>query len=220
MCATTARARIAEVTFSYNGTGGLKDLLLEKTYLNSSQEGIPPPVWGVEYDVMNISDINPLWGIVGYQYIDSPGLQMIQRDYLYLPASQSLFAGNLGDTVGAASIPGAALYSMYPDALVSLEPAISVDTILDYSGMTNLALANKWKSLGASLDGTAEMVNLVFVDIMTQWTVSSKSLLTAKHVATNVTSVLYSVNVAGNKIEYDMLYAIPVFGTHTWADLN
>jgi hypothetical protein len=88
-----------------------------------SQAGIPPPVWAIEYDTMNISDINPLWGIVGDQYIDSPGIQTIQRDYLYLSASQSLFGGNLGDTVGAASIPGAALYSMYPD-LVSTKPAI------------------------------------------------------------------------------------------------
>jgi hypothetical protein len=215
MCATTARARVAEVTFSYNGTGGLKGLALDKTYRNSSLEGIPPPVWAIEYDGLNISDINPLWGIVGDQYIDSPGLQTIQRDYLYLPASQSLFAGNLGDTVGAASIPGAALYSLYPDAIVSVEPPISVDNILDYSGVSNIALANQWKILGISSDGIAEMVNLVFVDIMTQWTVSSKSLLTANDVTANNTSVLFTANVAGDKIEYDIPYAIPVSFSHT-----
>jgi len=211
MCATTARARIATVSFSYNGTGGLKSLVLEKTYRNSSQEGKQPPLWAVENSGMNISDINPLWGIVGEEYISSPALQTIQRDYLYLPASQSLFSSSIGDTVASASIPGAVLISMYPTngQTQGISPDI-FNTVLDYSGLTNQALANKWKELGDSLDGIAEMINLVFVDIMTQWTVGSKSLLTANNLANDANSVLSSVAISGERIQYDILYAIPV----------
>ena len=60
---------------------------------------------------MNISDINPLWGIVGEKYVNSTGPQTILRDYLYLPGSQSLFVSNISDTVGWASIPGVVLFS-------------------------------------------------------------------------------------------------------------
>ena len=209
LCATTARARIATVSFSYNGTSGLKELVLDKTYKNSSQDGQQPPLWAIEYNGMNISDINPLWGLVGDQYLNSPGLQTIRRDYLYLPASQSLATSYIGDTVGSASIPGGVLSSMYPMNGQMQGVSLNIfNTVLDYTGLTNQAIANKWKELGNSLDGISEMVNLVFVDIMTQWSVGSKSMLTANHVAKG--TILSSVTMSGGKIEYDMLYAIPV----------
>jgi len=219
MCATTARARIATVSFSYNGTGGLKGLVLDKIYKNSSQDSQQPPLWAIEYQGMNITDINPLWGLVGDKYLNSTGLQTIRRDYLYLPASQSLATSYFGDTVGSASIPGAVLSSMYPMNGQTQGVSLNIfNNVLDYAGLTNQAVANKWKELGNSLDGISEMVNLVFVDIMTQWTVGSKSMLTANQVAKG--SVLSPVTISGGKVEYDMLYAIPVSTPGHWIMLN
>jgi len=218
MCATTARARIATVSFNYNGTGGLKGLVLDKMYKNSSQDGKQPPLWAIEYGGMKIGDINPLWGLVGDEYLNSPGLQTIRRDYLYLPASQSLATSYFGDTVGSASIPGAVLSSMYPTNGQTQGVSLNIfNTVLDYAGLTNQAVANKWNELGDSLDGISEMVNLVFVDIMTQWTVGSKSMLTANHVAKG--SILAPVTISGGKVEYDMLYAIPVSHPVHWITL-
>lgn len=195
MCATTARARIAEITFTYNGTGGLESLQLEKNYLNSTEPGRPveTPLWGVEKVEANISNANPLWGLIDDIHQNSSLLQTLRNDILYLPASSSLLSGPAYDTIASATIPGAVLYLLY----FSFAP---FGLTLDYSGQSDQAILNKWITLGGNLDGLAEMVNLVFVDMMTQLVVGSNSVLPAP----------LSIEVLENRVQYNLLYAILV----------
>lgn len=205
VCATAARARIGTTSFSYNGTEGVENLQLTKTYRNYTGPGEVAPVWALEETNLNFSAVNPIWGIVDQSYLHSPGLQTRQSDHFYLPASMSLIIGNVSDTVASAVLPGATLFNMYSTNV----PAVYTQ-ILDYSGSTNQAILNKWSALGRTPSGIADMMNLIFVDIMTQWAVGSKSLFDANKIPGNTTSVLQNVQILSDKIQYDLLYAIPV----------
>jgi hypothetical protein len=202
VCASTVRARIGT---TYNGTGGFENLLLDKTYRSFTGPGEVAPVWALEKPNLNFSEVNSIWGLVDEGYLDSPGLQTIQRDHFYLPASMSLIVGNVSDTVASAVLPGTALFDLYTAGGSNV-----YTQSLDYTGITNQAILNKWVSLGGSPSGIAEMVNLIFVDTMTQWSVGSKSLLDANQAPPGVMSTLSNVEVLSDKIQYNMLYAIPV----------
>lgn len=202
-CATSLRGRIATVAFNYSGTGGLESLRLDKSYRNYSATGEVLPVWAVEEPNLNISGVNPIWGIVDEDLLGSPGLQTLRSSGLYLPASMSLVGGESSDTVASASLPGAALYSLYEGAQLPDQQK--------YSGASNQAILNKWVDLENSPDGIAEMINLILVDTITQWMVGSKSLLDSnKGIGTNNATVLSNVNILSNKIQYNLLYGIPV----------
>ena len=201
MCATAANAKVAITAFTYNGTGGLANLRLDKQYRNYSESAELPPVWAVEDLKMNVSDINPIWGIVDDEYLDSPGLQTLRSDHFYLPASESVLIGNISDTVASAVIPGAVLLSMYGINLDLPSP--------DYSGGGNQAILKKWVGAGETLRGVEGMINLVFVDMMSQMIVGSKSLLDVQKSATNAIGTS-EVRILSSQIQYDLRYAIPI----------
>ena len=203
MCASAARARLAETTFTYNGTGDLSNLKVERRFLNSTEMGEQPPVWGLERTNLNYTEIDPLWGVIDEKHINSPTLHTLRRDYFYLPASRSCSAvSNISDTVASATVPAAVVGSLY-------EGRISLGA-LDYTGSQNLAIFQKWADAGNTTDGVANMCNLVFVDMMTQLIVGSKSLLDANKVASTATSFASPVQIQSYQIQYQLLYAIPV----------
>lgn len=147
---------------------------------------------------MSIRDAAPIWGIVDESYQNSVELQTVLGDVLYLPASNSLYTGSVVDTISSATIPGAVLWRLYPaakfDGIIPLT--------LDYTGTTNYAIRNKWTELGASTKRIAMMIDLIYVDIMTQWIVGSKSVADI-----NPNGV---VQLLQPRIRYDLRFAIPV----------
>jgi hypothetical protein len=195
MCATAARARIAETSFTYNGTGDLPNLQIRYSYLNTSEKSETTPVWALEDTKLNSSSGNALWGIVPKKYENYPGLQTIAQDSFWLPAGRD---GNRMDTVMSAAVHTEILSAMY-----------NWDTS-NYTGCGNQAVMNKWRKLGKTPEGISAMIDLVYVDRMTQLIVGSKSMLLAFKSGADDINVPINVQIFNHRIEYNKLYAIPV----------
>jgi hypothetical protein len=195
------------VSFTYNGTGGLGAFQMEKTYRLFDQPGETPPIWAVENTDLSLFDISPIWGLVDDEYLNFTGVQVLKSDHLYLPASKALMNPvPTFDTLASAVIPGLTLQSLYGSSS-SLQTTGQRLTNLDYTGTQNTAILNKWAELGTAPESIANMLNLIYVDQMTQIAVGSKSLL---NVTVAKTPGLWEAQILADRIKYDLRYAIPV----------
>jgi hypothetical protein len=120
-CASSVKAMIKTVEFTFNGTSSLSNLLVssitDKNYTNTKDE----PLWGVEktnlFQNFNISDINLLWGLVNDIYENDTEISTIRGKEFYLPVAyantdMSVFK----DSLAIASVFTAAWNTVYTDA--------------------------------------------------------------------------------------------------------
>jgi hypothetical protein len=187
-CATVTRARMQRVTFSFNGT-------MDLTALSISRSNIDAPVlWATEKSEINIGDIDLFWGRVPDSLEGDPSLWTIRSDIFYIPAG----ASDLGRT--AASGQPSTLPAQAWGTIEGLEsdPFGSGSAAMDYSGLSNRALLNKFQSLLTdSENGPSQIHNLIWTDFMTNnvlGTDSRSSLLVKKNVPS---------------VAYDLRYAVP-----------
>jgi hypothetical protein len=200
MCATSARARIGETQFTYNGSGDLSTLGLDIVFRNSTSENRPPPLWGVETTNFNISNIDPLWGIIHDDFEGSPGIQTIRRDYLWIPAGAATIWGGMGDTLASTSMSGAALGKLYDADIADSNGS---------PGTSSRSIINRWRALGNSLEDMADLVNLLYVDNMAQMVVGSKGTKEAFK-AKEGSPPMVSIRTYQTTVTYDLRYGIPV----------
>lgn len=208
MCASTARARIATVTFSVNGTDSLSGLNIDIDYSLSDQPTKELPIWGVEKTKLLVSEVEPIWGLVDRLYLDFQGLQTIESNYLYLPASSSMFGDPsfvvpTFDTLASAFVPGLVLNQLYSDPAAVTITGVPIQT-LDYSGTTYPPIRAKWRQIGRSTENIASMLDLIYIDQMAQLVVGSKSLLDIS------AEGVWEAEMLASRISYDIRYAIPV----------
>jgi hypothetical protein len=202
MCASASTARVIKTHFTYDGTGGLSDLQVEK--------GMPQtPLWAIERT--NEARDDAVWGVIDDRYEDAPELQAFRRDHLWLPAGLNNFSPSLHgpDTIVSSWGPNFILGSMY-GGLYGFENG-------QYTGEGNQAILTKWAKYGYSTEGIAKMMNLIYVDKAAQLMAGSNSRLITKDGTAEVG--LSEIEILEDDIDYNMLYKAHVFAFRlTFAD--
>jgi hypothetical protein len=145
-CATILRAYIMDVTFFINGTATLDNLKVRKAMPRAYSSNATTPLWGVEATGMNISDVEPIWGLVDDKYEKASNMWTIRREHLYLPSGSSSFRlGVLGSSDSlAVSGPGQVLSALYGSLDID-----AGDRYTDYTGKASYPLSLKWGNLTA-----------------------------------------------------------------------
>ncbi|KIX02557.1 uncharacterized protein Z518_08498 [Rhinocladiella mackenziei CBS 650.93] len=176
-CSTSVRVFIMNVTFFMNGTSSLENLQIRSTTPQTYSSNATTPLWAVENTGgMNISDVQPIWGLVGDEYEHDPRLWTIRREYMYLPAGSSAMGLGMlstSDSLGCGG-PINTLDILY-NGLDS-----GGQQFPDFSGITSLPLRQKWQKLSQTKEGIATMMALIWTDITANYVTSSRSQLNSK----------------------------------------
>jgi hypothetical protein len=215
-CASSVKAMIKTVEFTFNGTSSLNNLAVssvaDKNYTSPEDE----PLWGVENvnpsQNLNISDINLLWGLVSDIYENDSEISTIRGEALYLPVAYgSTDMSVFKDSLAVASVFTAAWNSVYQE--VAWIAGTSIGGLPSYSGDIQYSLFLKWRELSRTNDGAAQILNLIWTDLVASAVVGTKTGFENNTVAQKP-GVLgqravhkhHSVVVYGN-----LLFAIPAF---------
>ncbi|KLJ06806.1 hypothetical protein EMPG_17701 [Blastomyces silverae] len=221
-CASGSRAVIKTVDFRFNGTDGLKSLVIrsirEKTYAKDADK----PLWGVERSEEILNEVLPLWGLVSDEYKGRDDISVIQKESLWLPG----YAGRFGSSpTGYSNLPGMYFHTTgYNTAYdVSTAPPIGVT---DYSGQTNMAMYAKWQELSRTANTTARIINLVWTDVAANAVLGTKGWISQSRAGVarrddgngqgspqpvNNDQREVPVFVFRKVIKYDLKFAIPAF---------
>ena len=175
-----------------------RGLNIDLEYINSSSTKERTVLWAVESSQMNISQINPLWGI---SYENSSLVQAIRRDHLWIPAAMSNLDLGWSDTTVSAWISGSILRFMYT-------PSLNSPYFPSIGGWREI---NKWDKVKRRADSVAKMLDLIFVDQMAQFVVGSRSALhVGGHSGRAIDQVLLPIQAYRYVVMYTSMYAIPV----------
>jgi hypothetical protein len=178
-CASSTKASIKSVRLRYNSTyatdSPMKGLevvsITDKAYASEDEM----PLWGVENPGMNISDLDPFWGLIDQKDANHVNLSTVQSDHLYLPAGRSAYSqlfAEYDDFFPGASLPAAIWRTVYDAATEG-----DLTTGMSYSGLTNVAMYKKWSDLSHDPIGAAKMVNLIWTDLAANALVGTRSWL-------------------------------------------
>ncbi len=168
-CASSVKAMIKTVEFTFNGTSSLSNLLVssitDKNYTSTKDE----PLWGVEKidpsQNLNISDINLLWGLVSDIYENDTEISTIRAKEFYLPVAYSNTDMSVfKDSLAVASVFTAAWNTVYTDA--AWIAGVSFGGLPSYSGDIQYSLFLKWRALSNTTDGAAKILNLIWTDLV------------------------------------------------------
>lgn len=211
-CASTTKSVIKTVSFRFNGTkDDLSSLevvsLKDQTYGNEDSK----PLWGVENTTMTFQDGNPLWGIVSKDSEKKLNLTTIRKETLYLPGQEG--------PIGFRNTPGADFASIALDMAYSTgfdTSNTAMDTVVDYSGRSNLAMYKKWQELCRTPSTSAKILNLIWTDIAANMVVGTKSLGAQEGAGKrkrDTTSTLRTPPVVNydRRVKYKYPYGLPAF---------
>ncbi|WPH02257.1 Hypothetical protein R9X50_00511300 [Acrodontium crateriforme] len=164
-CASSVKASIKVVSFRSNGTEALGAI----TVLNvesKKYDGTSLPRWAVEKAWgYSISDINLFWGLTNANFDNSSTLQVTESEELYLPAMNHYDVfGNLRDDFAAGTAFGAVWNSVYQSAAAVRGTALAF--VPSYSGETNYAQTLKWYKKSRTAEGSANILNLIWTDLV------------------------------------------------------
>ncbi|KAK6365389.1 hypothetical protein LTS17_011361 [Exophiala oligosperma] len=179
-CSTSIRAFIMNVTFFTNGTS-LDDLKVQAAKPQTYETNVTTPLWAIEKtEGWNLSDIQPIWGLVGDEHEHDPALWTMRRDHIYLPAgSAALQVSGLlsSDSLGCAAPINvlAMLYNVFGDLNTQVP---------DFSGSFSLPLKRKWQELSKTEKGIEKMLGLIWTDITANYITSSRNQLNSKFSST------------------------------------
>ncbi|KAK2805097.1 hypothetical protein FQN50_006342 [Emmonsiellopsis sp. PD_5] len=231
-CASSVRASVKTVEFSFNGTASLANLevsgLHEKKYDDESSK----PLWAVEITNQPINQTSRFWGIVDDYHENNPNLITRRAESVYIPAvyrHQGLQV--LKDTVAGASVFGAAMNSIYGTLTERAASWLAEDSqlIADYTGKTNFGFLRKWQGLSTNSTSVSRIINLIYTDIVASGTVGTKGLASGGNTLTKANNPDgddgngngnganggsgngIAVRRYENKIKYNPLYGIPAF---------
>jgi hypothetical protein len=158
----------------------------------------------VENTGLDVVDVTPFWGLVSSEYVSSPSLYTIQKEFLYLPAGMGAFVGlSDGDGAAGAMAPAGALFELFNDIN-------SRTGFPDYSGKINYPLFLQWKRFSGNASIASTIPNLIWTDIMANSVLGAKSQL-SRNGAAPLASTLVATTPFRHVITYDYRYAIPAF---------
>lgn len=205
---SAVKASVQIVEFEAHGAAALPNLKIKsitpKKYPNDASE----PLWASE-KVPQASLIDawasPFWGIVSHDQVDNPGLTTLRRSSLYLPVSGSFFALGRMDAEDSAAGANA--------------PLQALSTVLDYGAAgparellsrSDERLLSRWAELSKNADSAANIINLLWTDIMANAVVGTKSPLSRNGTRDAADSVLMPARKYEEGLAYDWRFAIPV----------
>lgn len=174
-CSTSIRAFVMDVTFFMNGTSKFDSLEVRSATPRKYESNSTIPLWAVENTLgLNVSDVQPIWGLVDNSYEFDPRLWTIRREYMYLPA------GSAGMTLGSISNSDS-LACGGPLSILDLLYGLSdlSDDFPDYTGKLNLPLKRKWQGLSQTPTGISNMMGLIWTDMTANYITSARSQLNA-----------------------------------------
>ncbi|KAJ6583899.1 hypothetical protein DFH09DRAFT_1143733 [Mycena vulgaris] len=201
-CASATRARMQRVEFSFDGR-------MDLTALNISRSNIDTPVvWATERTDLRIRDTDPFWGRVPDSLEADPSLRTIRKDVFYVPAGFTDFtsSGFVG-VAQASTLPAAAWGGV-------LSSFFTIDTLPDYSGLSNFALVQKFQKtlLADPKNGPAQIKNLIWTDIMANNLMGTDSR-TSLLVRENVPTVTYDLRYAAPALLFLLLWIPSLVGS-------
>ncbi|GLA15239.1 hypothetical protein AnigIFM62618_001755 [Aspergillus niger] len=216
-CAAATKAAVREVTFRFNGTGGLDKLVIQSINEKKYNDPSELPLWGVErLKNHTLQNVRPLWGLVSPEVGARDDISTVQRDYLWLPGYPDLVTS---DTIaGEPSMPGNLFYTQ---RLLSLFDIATLNQATSrYTGSGDLALYNRWFELSSSASGVEKMLGLIWTDMTANTVVGTRGWHNAPSQTSNnskrmskrdVGGVSVPVTLWSRNIKYHLPYAIPAF---------
>ncbi|KAL8727319.1 MAG: hypothetical protein Q9181_005751 [Wetmoreana brouardii] len=208
VCATGIQASIKTVGFSINGSSSLSNVQIvsldDKHYPDNGSK----PLWAVEQTNLNISQINPFWGLVDDRYETAEGLATLRAEKFWLPAiySSATILSSI-DSIASNSAFGSALNDLYLHAATGS----AYSQLADYSGLYNMALSRLWGNLSTSPTTASRIINLIYTDIISTAVVGTKSAIrhSSARAGPRTPNTLVQVTEYTRQIQYNWLYAIP-----------
>lgn len=199
-CVSVVKASIKTARFQLNGTASLPNLLVESVRPSNDTNLL----WGMENPGMQLGQIAPFWGLVSEDAASNPNIATLRRDHFYLPAgSASVMASSIIGYDGAA---GAKAPNQVFNSIYSTSPG---GAIPDLSGNGNWPLAEKWAMLGANDATVGDIPNYLWVDLMANAVVGSKSVLSQPDGSPDAERAILPASYYQRSVGYDWKYAIP-----------
>jgi hypothetical protein len=213
-CASAARAVLKTVNFAYSGTGGLSDLKIESILDKEYKGAQEMPLWVVENVQRNLSDYDPLWGIMSPAYEGYANTSALRKESLWLPGYGGLISSTGSPVDTRQNIPGA---NFHTGAFASIYYLSNGGTQrFDYTGKTDFSVYRKWFELTRNETGTARMLNLIWTDIATNAVVGTRGWASSPSPSKNVKRaegssdvVLVPTYVDKRATLFDYRYGIP-----------
>jgi len=218
-CASSVKAMIKTVEFiTSNSTTTLNNVnisrIVDKNYTSQADE----PLWGVEnvaqFQNTNVSNIHLLWGLVNNSYINDSEISTIRGKALYLPVSYfNSDMSTFRDNLAAASVFTAAWNTVYEES--AWIAGVAAGGSPSYSGDIQYSLYLKWRDLSQTESGAANILNLIWTDLVASAVVGTKTGFENNTSVTNSSTLgQRAVNRHHSVVVYDnLLFAIPAFVT-------
>lgn len=181
------------MTFSYNATSDILGVLNVEELPKTE----PTPLWGMESAGWNISDQQPVWGIVPESQKKNPAIVTVQKDKFYIPAgSASLF----GEILGSLALPSVGITAARKMFDELTGRSSSLQDTGRYTGSTNYETYRRWVESTKSADQAWKMMHVIWADIMGNYVLGTNSIPEDDQLP---------VIIWERRILYDLKYAIP-----------
>ena len=208
-CATTAKATVKTVSFSFNGTDeNLNNLNITNIKNKVYPDEKSKPLWGVENtgNAYNLDQMKLVWGIVSPPYENNPNVSTVRQESLYLPGW-----GSLGATMYRLDSSNLPASDFYAGAIgEGYQVGLANTVTMDYSGDSNMAMWVRWQQLSSSPQTATKIPNLIFTDFAAGGVVGTKGVLGPRN-AGSQNAVTLPVTPTHLKIRYHWLFGIPAF---------
>lgn len=207
-CAANVRATIKTVTFSYNGTAeqSLAGLHVEEIQPKKYKSEEDYPLWGFEETGLNVSGIDPIWGLISPDYASRPNISTLRQPNFYLPGYQET-GGFTGFSISS-NLPG----SQFPAQAMNQVFMIGEGGWpFDLLGTASISIFNRWQTLSASPSEAAQIIKLIWTDLAASAVVGTKGTLGSLNVGPDEERTSIQVRPIGRRVTYNFLYGIPAF---------
>ncbi|CAI4215602.1 unnamed protein product [Parascedosporium putredinis] len=207
-CAATVRATIKTVTFSYNGTanGALAGLHVDDIEPKRYESEEDYPLWGYEETGLNVSGVDPLWGLISPEYSSRPNVSSLRQPSLYLPGYQDTVGFN-GFSIGS-NLPGSQFPSQAMNQAFELGEG---GWPFDLLGTASISIFNRWQTLSANSSNAAGIIKLIWTDLAASAVVGTKGTLGSLNLSPEAERTPIQVRPIGLRVTYNFLYGIPAF---------
>ncbi|RPA82505.1 hypothetical protein BJ508DRAFT_414119 [Ascobolus immersus RN42] len=199
-CVTALTASVKRVSFSYNATNETISVL----NVDNLPATEPTPLWGMENPRWNISDVQPVWGIVSEDSTSNPALSTIRKSKFYHPAGSGSIFGELMGTLALPVVGLTALERMF-EIFYRKTSALQATNGVEYgtySGAANYEAYQRWVETTKSPEKAWKMIHVIWADIMGNMAVGTNSIPAQDSLP---------VLVWERQILYDIRFAIPAF---------
>ncbi|KAF2762880.1 hypothetical protein EJ05DRAFT_18244 [Pseudovirgaria hyperparasitica] len=220
ICAGTVRASVKTISYTHNSsaTPSLDNTkvtaLRDKSYASESEY----PLWATEdwrSPGKESALSTPLWGLVSPAEADTPGYTYVRAPTFLLPPSsparwQMTATGsgradvNLKDMLAGTIAPRGVLTQVLTSAFATDQMWLP-----NYSGLHCLALRSKWAEMSKTAEGSADILSLVWTDIMASVTVGTKMHPSMEEIGQDSLTHQTYVQVRAPRLSFHAVYAIP-----------